>query len=124
MNYVADFADSYVVWNSVRRKSARAAELTDKNSSRPMPPKVMSRGIDIPKLTPLCDRDALDRRGLERLLEYILAVGITGIFILRHRAALKGSQAWVFRGPRKGILRVNAAPTIKFLHRGCIGEAI
>lgn len=40
------------------------------------------RGIIPPMITPLCGRDELDVPGLERLIEHILAGGVSGIFIL------------------------------------------
>jgi dihydrodipicolinate synthase/N-acetylneuraminate lyase len=39
-------------------------------------------GIVPPMITPLRDRDELDVPGLERLVEHILAGGVTGLFIL------------------------------------------
>jgi dihydrodipicolinate synthase/N-acetylneuraminate lyase len=44
--------------------------------------KLPLRGIVPPMVTPLIDRDTLDRAGLERLLEHILAGGVHGLFIL------------------------------------------
>ena len=40
------------------------------------------RGIIPPMITPLRDRDVLDRAGLERLIEHILAGGVHGLFVL------------------------------------------
>src|SRR5262245_20739945 len=40
------------------------------------------RGIVPPVVTPLQDRDTLDAAGLERVLEHILAGGVSGLFIL------------------------------------------
>jgi len=40
------------------------------------------RGIIPPVITPLQDRDTLDVKGLERLIEHILAGGVHGLFIL------------------------------------------
>ena len=40
------------------------------------------RGIIPPVITPLSDRDTLDRAGLERVLEHMLAGGVKGLFIL------------------------------------------
>ena len=40
------------------------------------------RGIIPPMVTPLCERDALDHPGLERLVEHILSGGVHGLFIL------------------------------------------
>ena len=40
------------------------------------------RGIFPPMVTPLRDRDTLDLAGLERLIEHILAGGVSGLFIL------------------------------------------
>jgi dihydrodipicolinate synthase/N-acetylneuraminate lyase len=40
------------------------------------------RGIVPPMVTPLADRDRLDLAGLERLVEHILAGGVSGLFIL------------------------------------------
>ena len=40
------------------------------------------RGIVPPMIMPLLDRDRLDRAGLERLIEHILAGGVSGLFIL------------------------------------------
>ena len=39
-------------------------------------------GIIPPLVTPLCDRDALDEEGLERLIEHVIGGGVSGIFIL------------------------------------------
>src|SRR6478672_6327026 len=39
-------------------------------------------GIVLPLVTPLSDRDVLDRTGLERLIEYVLAGGVHGLFLL------------------------------------------
>lgn len=39
-------------------------------------------GIVPPLVTPLCDRDALDIAGLERLVEHVLSGGVHGLFIL------------------------------------------
>lgn len=40
------------------------------------------RGITVPIITPLTDRDTLDRPGLARLIEHILGGGVHGIFVL------------------------------------------
>jgi len=40
------------------------------------------RGIIPPLVTPLSGRDQLDRDGLSRLIEYVLAGGVQGLFIL------------------------------------------
>jgi dihydrodipicolinate synthase/N-acetylneuraminate lyase len=40
------------------------------------------RGVVPPMITPLLDRDELDAAGLERLVEHILAGGVSGLFIL------------------------------------------
>ncbi len=40
------------------------------------------RGIIPPIPTPLLDRDELDKKGLERLIEHVLAGGVHGVFIL------------------------------------------
>ncbi len=39
------------------------------------------RGIIPPLVTPLLDRDTLDTAGLERLIEHVLAGGVSGLFI-------------------------------------------
>ncbi len=39
-------------------------------------------GIVTPMITPLSDRDTLDTDGMERLIEHILAGGVSGLFIL------------------------------------------
>ncbi|MBM3859872.1 MAG: dihydrodipicolinate synthase family protein [Verrucomicrobia bacterium] len=39
-------------------------------------------GIVPPMITPMCGRDKLDLPGLERLIEHILAGGVSGLFIL------------------------------------------
>src|SRR4051812_20779730 len=39
-------------------------------------------GIVLPLVTPLLDRDVLDRAGLERLIEYVLTGGVHGLFLL------------------------------------------
>ena len=40
------------------------------------------RGIIVPMVTPLLDRNTLDVSGLERLIEHILAGGVNGLFVL------------------------------------------
>jgi 4-hydroxy-tetrahydrodipicolinate synthase len=40
------------------------------------------RGIVVPMITPLLDRDTLDVGGLERLLEHIIGGGVNALFIL------------------------------------------
>ena len=40
------------------------------------------RGIIVPMITPLRERDDLDVPGLERLIEHILDGGVTALFIL------------------------------------------
>jgi dihydrodipicolinate synthase/N-acetylneuraminate lyase len=40
------------------------------------------RGIIPPLVTPLLDTDTLDREGLEKLIEHVIAGGVHGIFIL------------------------------------------
>jgi 4-hydroxy-tetrahydrodipicolinate synthase len=40
------------------------------------------RGIIPPMITPLRDRDTLDREGLERIIEHVLSGGVSGLFIL------------------------------------------
>ena len=40
------------------------------------------RGIVPPMITPLRDRDTLDRGGLEKVIEHLLAGGVSGLFIL------------------------------------------
>ena len=40
------------------------------------------RGIILPIITPLKDRDALDVEGLERLLQHVIDGGVHGIFVL------------------------------------------
>ena len=40
------------------------------------------RGIVPPMITPLRDRDTLDRDGLEKIVEHLLAGGVSGLFIL------------------------------------------
>jgi 4-hydroxy-tetrahydrodipicolinate synthase len=44
--------------------------------------KLPLKGIIPPMVTPLRDRDTLDVEGLERLVEHILAGGVSGLFIL------------------------------------------
>ncbi|TWU07910.1 putative 2-keto-3-deoxy-galactonate aldolase YagE [Stieleria varia] len=39
-------------------------------------------GIVPPLVTPLADRDKLDQPGLERLIEHVIAGGVSGVFIL------------------------------------------
>jgi len=39
-------------------------------------------GIIPPIVTPLTDRDAIDETGLQRLIEHILAGGVSGVFVL------------------------------------------
>jgi 2-dehydro-3-deoxy-D-pentonate aldolase len=50
------------------------------NSTRTLQPRF--RGVIPPLITPLSDRDTLDHAGLNRLLEHVLAGGVSGIFIL------------------------------------------
>ena len=40
------------------------------------------RGIVPPMITPLRDRDTLDRDGLEKIIEHLLSGGVSGLFIL------------------------------------------
>lgn len=40
------------------------------------------RGIVPPLVTPLADPETLDRKGLQRLVEHVLAGGVAGVFIL------------------------------------------
>jgi len=40
------------------------------------------RGIVVPMITPLSDRDTLDTKGLERLIEHLLAGSVNALFIL------------------------------------------
>jgi 4-hydroxy-tetrahydrodipicolinate synthase len=40
------------------------------------------RGIIVPLITPLADRDTLDVPGLEQLIEHVLAGGVHGLFLL------------------------------------------
>jgi 4-hydroxy-tetrahydrodipicolinate synthase len=40
------------------------------------------RGVIAAMITPLRDRDALDRASLERLIEHLIAGGVHGLFIL------------------------------------------
>lgn len=40
------------------------------------------RGIVPPLVTPLLDRDTLDRDGLERLIEHLIGGGVAGLFVL------------------------------------------
>ncbi|MBU6302400.1 MAG: dihydrodipicolinate synthase family protein [Verrucomicrobia bacterium] len=42
----------------------------------------MLKGIVPPLVTPLSDRDTLDVSGLERLIEHLIAGGVSGLFIL------------------------------------------
>ena len=39
-------------------------------------------GIIPPLVTPLADRDTLDREGLERLVEHVIEGGVSGVFVL------------------------------------------
>jgi len=48
--------------------------------SKPLPAPL--RGIVVPMITPLLDRDTLDVEGLERLLEHIIGGGVNALFIL------------------------------------------
>lgn len=45
-------------------------------------PSLSFRGIVPPLVTPLAARDQLDVEGLERLLEHVIAGGVSGVFIL------------------------------------------
>jgi 4-hydroxy-tetrahydrodipicolinate synthase len=44
--------------------------------------KLPLRGITVPMVTPLLNRDTIDVAGLERLIEHILGGGVHGLFIL------------------------------------------
>ncbi|MHC4658655.1 MAG: dihydrodipicolinate synthase family protein [Planctomycetota bacterium] len=48
--------------------------------SKPLPAPL--RGIVVPMITPLLDRDTLDVEGLERLIEHIIGGGVNALFIL------------------------------------------
>ncbi len=50
--------------------------MTNTNLPKPL------RGIIPPLISPLIDSDTLDREGLERLIEHVIAGGVHGIFIL------------------------------------------
>ena len=39
-------------------------------------------GVVVPMVTPLTDSGALDRRGVERLVDFLLEGGVNGIFVL------------------------------------------
>lgn len=52
------------------------AQRMDDSDQRPF------RGIIPPVITPLLDRDRLDIDGLERLVEHLIAGGVSGLFIL------------------------------------------
>jgi 4-hydroxy-tetrahydrodipicolinate synthase len=54
----------------------RPTTSSDSPAPRPL------RGIIPPLVTPLLDRDRLDRDGLERLIEHVLAGGVHGLFLL------------------------------------------
>lgn len=47
-----------------------------------MPHTALFRGIIVPLVTPLADRDQLEVPGLERLLERVIAGGVHGVFLL------------------------------------------
>src|ERR1051325_8062257 len=66
-------------------------------------------GIIPPLVTPLKDRDTLDARGLERVIEHVLAGGVHGLFLLgttgegtslsyRLRHELVSSACWQVNG--------------------------
>ncbi len=57
--------------------SGLSGEFGDSNG-----PAAVLRGIIPPLVTPLRDRDTLDAAGLERLIEHVLAGGVSGLFIL------------------------------------------
>src|ERR1035437_7320886 len=44
--------------------------------------KTTLRGIVPPLVTPLLDNDTLDLEGLEKLIEHVIAGGVSGLFIL------------------------------------------
>ncbi len=50
--------------------------------TRPDRPKLILEGIFPPMITPLKDRNTLDRTGLSRLIEHLIAGGVHGIFLL------------------------------------------
>ena len=51
-----------------------------KHAPAPLPAPL--RGIVPPLVTPLAGRDELDVAGLDRLLDHVLAGGVTGVFVL------------------------------------------
>lgn len=59
-------------------RERRRRMITRNNRTLPRP----LRGVVPPLVTPLRARDALDVPGLERLIEYVLAGGVHGLFIL------------------------------------------
>ena len=59
-------------------KTEKEKDMTSNSTELPTP----IRGIIPPLVTPLLDRDTLDTAGLERLIEYVLAGGVHGLFIL------------------------------------------
>ncbi|MHC4338113.1 MAG: dihydrodipicolinate synthase family protein [Planctomycetota bacterium] len=52
------------------------------DSSKPNVLPAPLRGIVVPMITPLSDRDTVDAEGLKRLIEHILAGGVNALFIL------------------------------------------
>ena len=52
------------------------------DSSKPNVLPAPLRGIVVPMITPLSDQDTVDAKGLERLIEHILAGGVNALFIL------------------------------------------
>ncbi len=60
--------------------SSIQTETPDSESEQPGGTRL--RGIIPPLVTPLKDRDTLNHDGLERLLEHVIAGGVSGVFIL------------------------------------------
>lgn len=60
--------------------SDTAALQAAQQQSQPQP--LSLRGIVPPLVTPLVARDQLDRDGLERLLDHVIAGGVAGVFLL------------------------------------------
>ncbi len=61
------------------------------------------KGIVPPLVTPLQNRDSLDEPGLERLIEHVIAGGVSGLFIL---GTTGEAQSLSYRLRRELITRV------------------
>jgi len=84
------------------------------------------RGIVPPMITPLRERDSLDRPGLERLVEHILAGGVSGLFILGSTGEAAGLSHRLQRELIESVCAQvgDRVPVLVGITAPCFGESI